>query len=101
MDSYHFMRYSDHNVLVREPHVQSLAALVLLTKKLAPRPTRYRDWLKYRKWYIRQYLRTHKQLTCHYCGKGPLKKQSYSDNDLATLDHVKPISKGGSKFHSS
>jgi 5-methylcytosine-specific restriction endonuclease McrA len=95
------MRYSNHNVLVKNPHVQSLAALVLLTKKLAPRRPSYKDWLRYRKWYIREHLRTHKKLVCHYCGKGPLKKQSDDDDDLATLDHVKPISKGGARFLSS
>jgi 5-methylcytosine-specific restriction endonuclease McrA len=95
------MRYSDHNVLVKEPHIQSLAALVLLTKQLAPRPSRYRDWLKYRRWYIRQHLKAHNKLVCHYCGKGPLRKQSDNEDNLATLDHVKPISKGGNKFHSS
>jgi 5-methylcytosine-specific restriction endonuclease McrA len=95
------MRYSSHNVLVASPHPQSLAALVLLTKKLAPRPIGYREWLRYRKWYIREYVRRHKTLECFYCGKGPLKRQSDSNDDLATLDHVKPLSKGGERFHSS
>lgn len=95
------MRYSDHNVLVKEPDLQSLAALVLLTKQLAPKRTGYRVWLKYRRWYIREHLRRHKCLMCHYCRKGPLRKQSDDENNLATLDHVKPISKGGDRFHSS
>jgi hypothetical protein len=95
------MRYSSHNVLVDSPHPQSLAALVLLTKKLAPRPTGYREWLRYRKWYIREHFRKHKKLECFYCGKGPLKKQTDHNDQLATLDHVKPLSKGGERFHSS
>jgi 5-methylcytosine-specific restriction endonuclease McrA len=95
------MRYAQHNVLVNEPHTQSLAALVLLTKKLAPKPLNYKVWLRYRKWFFRQHLKTHKKLICYYCGKGPLKKQSDFTEDLATLDHVKPLSKGGERFHSS
>lgn len=95
------MRYSNHNVLVDSPHPQSLAALVLLTKKLAPRPVGYREWLRYRKWYIREHFRKHKVLECFYCGKGPLKKQTDHNDQLATLDHVKPLSKGGERFHSS
>ena len=95
------MRYSNHNVLVHEPHPQSLAALVLLTNKLAPRPIGYRAWLKYRKWYIREHYRKYRSLECFYCGKGPLKKQTDITEELATLDHVKPLSKGGERFHSS
>lgn len=38
---------------------------------------------------------------CFYCAAGPLKKQSEINRDLATLDHVKPLSKGGERFHSS
>src|ERR1051325_6199771 len=95
------MRYSNHNVLVKNPHPQSLAALVMLTKKLAPRPFGYRVWLKYRKWYLREHWRKHHGFFCHYCGKGPLKKFSDFNDDLATLDHVRPTSKGGDNFLSS
>ena len=95
------MRYDKHNILVHEPHVQSLAALILLTKKLAPRPMGYRSWLKYRKWFLREHCRQHKTLFCFYCKKGPLKKFSDFTEDLATLDHVKPLAKGGERFHSS
>ena len=95
------MRYAQHNVLVNEPHPKSLAALVLLTKKLSPRPVSYKTWLRYRKWFLRQHLKTYKKLMCFYCNVGPLKMQSDFDKDLATLDHVKPLSKGGERFHSS
>lgn len=95
------MRYSNHNVLIKSPHIQSMAALVMLTKKLAPRPIGYRVWLSYRKWFLKEYKRKHKAFFCHYCGKGPLKKQSDFTEDLATLDHVHPVSKGGPKFLSS
>jgi len=95
------MRYSNHNLLIKNPHPQSLAALVMLTKKLAPRPYGYRVWLRYRKWYLREHKRKHKAFYCYYCGKGPLKKQSDFEYDLATLDHVHPTSKGGSKFLSA
>jgi len=95
------MRYSSHNVLVDNPHPKSFAALVLLTKNLSPRPVGYKDWLRYRKWFIREHLRKHKELSCFYCGKSSLKKQSNYTDQLATLDHVKPLSKGGERFHSS
>jgi 5-methylcytosine-specific restriction endonuclease McrA len=95
------MRYAQHNVLIHEPHPKSLAALVLLTKKLAPRPISYKVWLKYRKWFLKQELKKYKILTCFYCDKSSLKTQSDFTHDLATLDHVKPLSKGGTKFHSS
>jgi 5-methylcytosine-specific restriction endonuclease McrA len=95
------MRYSKHNVLVHEPHPQSLAALVLLTKKLAPRELDYTVWLRYRKWFLKQHMKKHGKLFCFYCAAGPLKKQSVRDKDLATLDHVKPLSKGGDRFSSS
>ena len=95
------MRYAKHNVLVHNPHPQSLAALVLLTKKLSPQPVSYKTWLKYRKWFLKQYLRKYKTLVCFYCGNGPLKSQADSNKELATLDHVKPLSKGGERFHSS
>lgn len=95
------MKYSVHNVFVKNPHPQSLAALVVLTKKLSPKPTGYKVWLKYRSWYLRQYKKTHKQFRCHYCNHGPLKKQSDNLDWLATLDHVHPTSKGGPKFLST
>jgi 5-methylcytosine-specific restriction endonuclease McrA len=95
------MRYEKHNVLVFDPHPHSLAALVLLTKKLAPKPYGFKVWLKYRSWFLREHMRKHKVLNCFYCGHGPLKKQSDFTDELATLDHVKPLSKGGERFHSS
>ena len=102
------MKYSAHNVLTDNPHLQSLAALVLLTQTLvllthkqSPKPKEYRVWLRYRKWVLKEYMLDHKKLYCHYCGRGPLKAQSRSNHDIATLDHVKPISKNGERFHTS
>jgi len=95
------MRYEKHNVLVYDPHPQSLAALVLLTKKLAPRPLSYKVWLRYRSWYLRKHWKKHKEFRCHYCGKGNLKAESDTASQLATLDHVQPLAKGGLRFHSS
>ena len=95
------MRYEKHNVLEFTPHIQSLAALVLLTKKLAPRPVGYKTWLRYRKHLLRKMYRTNRVLKCFYCGKGPLKIHTDNDSEIATLDHVKPLSKGGERFHSS
>jgi 5-methylcytosine-specific restriction endonuclease McrA len=38
---------------------------------------------------------------CTYCGKGGLKKTTDFVEQLATLDHVHPTSKGGPKFLST
>jgi len=94
------MKHSEHLVLVNDPHPQSLAALVLLTKKLAPKSPDYRIWLKYRKKILKERRKVTKNLKCHYCGKKNLKIHSHSKKNIATLDHVKPISKGGARFSS-
>ena len=95
------MRYANHNILIDDPHPQSLASLVFLTRKLAPRPIGYKTWLKYRKHLLREKYRADKTLRCYYCGKGPLQAHSDREDDIATLDHVKPLSKGGARFLST
>jgi 5-methylcytosine-specific restriction endonuclease McrA len=96
------MKHWDHNVLVQNPHPQSMAALVLLCRKYYPFPN-YKKWLKYRKHILRKIYRTAKELRCHYCDKGPLRMHSrkHGDPSHATLDHVKPVSKGGERYSSS
>ena len=96
------MKHWDHNVLVQRPHLQSMAALVLLHRHYSPFPN-YKKWLKYRKNLLRKIYRANKELRCHYCGKGSLKihTRHKGDPNHATLDHVKPVSKGGERYSSS
>jgi len=96
------MNHWNHNVLVQNPHPQSMAALVLLARKFAPFPN-YKKWLKYRKHLLRKIFRSTKELRCHYCNLGPLKMHIRKQRDPlhATLDHVKPVSKGGERYNSA
>jgi 5-methylcytosine-specific restriction endonuclease McrA len=95
------MRSYEHWLLVREPHPQSLAALVLLTRKylVATRPVRnYRLWLTYRKRVLQDFRQNAGDLVCHYCGKENLLANTRNLKRIATLDHVHPKSKGGAEF---
>ena len=91
------VRYSD-------PDISSHAALVLLKKKYKSMKTKsdrpkWRIWLSFRNRFL---SRMSKQgtLTCFYCGKSPLYKNSrITPRDLqATIDHIVPRSKGGKEF---
>jgi len=98
------MRTYEHWLLVRDPHPQSLAALVLLTRKyyVETRPLRdYRKWLAYRKHVLKKIKREKKVLSCHYCPKTNLKINTCDERELATLDHVIPKSKGGAEYSSA
>lgn len=96
------MKHWMHNVLVQNPHPQSMAALILLCRKFTPFPN-YKKWLKYRKHLLRKTYRDTGELKCHYCGKGDLKMHTRSPRapNHATLDHVKPVSKGGERYSSA
>lgn len=96
------MKTYEHWLLVREPHPQSLASLVLLTRKyvLATRSIKnYRLWLLYRKSLLKTLLKEKGSLDCHYCSKKGLKINTNSEDKLATLDHVIPKSKGGPEYN--
>lgn len=98
------MRTYEHWLLVHDPHPQSLAALVLLTRKylVITRPVRkYRVWLSYRKKLLKKLLKERGELVCHYCGKGKLRVNTLDVDKVATLDHVMPKSKGGAEYSSS
>ena len=83
-------------MIVKNPHKQSQAALVLLTKIL--RDQEIQDWLDFRD----NFLRRHK-LVCYFCGKPNLKIEVDMTNKsklkyLATIDHLIPRSKGGNEY---
>lgn len=99
------------NVLVKDPHPQSLAALVLLVSSYHYEMKK--EWFEFRKKLLKDQLRVwwkpwtwHKKstLTCVYCKKTHLKEEIEDMRDksqlktLATIDHIHPLSKGGKMF---
>lgn len=89
------------NVLVKEPHVQSRAALLLLKKHLLRFVAYYgyQGWLRFRWETLNKWLKERGNLNCYYCNKGPLVIDTDNHNPMvATLDHVVPRSKGGSEY---
>lgn len=94
-----------HTILVKEPHNQSLASLVYLTKKYLEetKEQRYNPWkyLKVRDRYMRKKAKENGKLTCIYCGKDHLDAFTKDLNFLATVDHVIPVSKGGRIYDES
>jgi 5-methylcytosine-specific restriction endonuclease McrA len=82
-------RVGNQHILVKQPHLQSPAALYLLRRKYAS-ISYYLRWEKYRK----EYLAT-QNLTCHYCKQTNLKIKSKDPKELATIDHVVPRALGG------
>lgn len=96
------IQFNKHIIYPRNPHPQSLAALILLHHNYTPIPNSVRFWLRYRKHILKLWRRKGK-FYCFYCGKGPLKKEIYPSKktnyiNLATLDHVVPVSKGGEEY---
>ena len=88
-----------HEVMVKDPHIQSQAALVLLCDKYTEESIS--QWLKFKDEYIKEYLKEHDKLECAYCGRDDLVIENEGRRqhaNLATLDHIHPLSKGGSKY---
>jgi 5-methylcytosine-specific restriction endonuclease McrA len=85
-------------ILVDNPHIQSRAAYLLLKKKI--KLIEVDIWLEFRK----QFLNNLPELTCSECGKTNLKITIENDRDkaqlrtLATIDHIKPLAKGGNRY---
>lgn len=93
------LRMKRNRIKIENPDIKSQASLVLLTKQL--RDQEIEDWLKFRDDFLND-----NELICHYCGKKNLLKEVDMTNKselsiLATIDHVKPLSKGGHKFEKS
>jgi len=86
-----------HTVLVENPHLQSLAALVKLSKGYSKEELA--KWLEFRDKFLSQF----DKLVCVYCDRDDLVKDQPEElskllPNLATIDHVHPISKGGKKY---
>jgi 5-methylcytosine-specific restriction endonuclease McrA len=84
------------HVLVEEPHVQSMAALVLLCTEYMKEELA--EWLNFRHEFFDKQIKVHGSLKCHYCGKDHLVEETTVLSKLATVDHVKPVSKGGARY---
>jgi 5-methylcytosine-specific restriction endonuclease McrA len=88
-----------HRVLVEDPHVGSLAARILLQSQL--RKEELEEWFAFRAEFLQKKKAEQGVLRCHYCGKEGLVEEVNEFSDvgsdmLATIDHVVPVSKGGS-----
>jgi 5-methylcytosine-specific restriction endonuclease McrA len=86
--------------LVESPDIQSPAALLLLSKDLIKldKTIGYRVWLDFRDKYLGEVLERDGLLRCGYCNKGHLIIDTEDKSVLATIDHIHPLSKGGSEF---
>lgn len=90
-----------HRILVKEPDVRSMAAMVLLNRQYTK--AELEKWFSFRE----KFLHKHEPLKCVYCGKGNLIIDGEECADghglghLATIDHVVPVSKGGSRYDES
>jgi 5-methylcytosine-specific restriction endonuclease McrA len=93
------MRTKRHKVMVKNPHLKSHAAAILLCKKY--RKLELFTYLRFRKEFLDTF--SDDKLKCFYCGKTNLMRELpegevKQPHNLATVDHVIPISKGGQKY---
>lgn len=87
--------------LVAEPHVQSPASLMLLNRELSQQDEtifNYQTWLEFRDKYFADIMERDFCIRCAYCCKD-LKPDSKDNKEVATIDHVIPVSKGGDIFN--
>ena len=76
-------------VYVEEPHVQSMAALVLLVKDFEL--SQLNEYLTFKHNFFSKFL----TLTCYWCDKESLQEYTNDLDILATIDHIKVVSQGG------
>lgn len=91
-----------HKVRIEEPHVGSMAAGVLLKRKLQDMELDH--WFNFRRDVFKKVREKHGRLWCHYCGKDNLLEDVTEGmgkeemKKLATLDHIVPRSQGGAEY---
>jgi len=85
-------RSKKDNIQLETPHIQSRAAYILLRNKLGFQTIN--EWLQFREVYLAQF----EVLTCAYCNKTNLDKDTEDLKNLATIDHIKPLAAGGARF---
>lgn len=94
-----------HTVRIKNPHLQSLAAGVLLKRRL--RKNELTTWLTFRSEFLAKKKQECGYLKCHYCNKKNLKEEVDESSGkrelsrLATIDHIVPRSKGGTDDESN
>jgi 5-methylcytosine-specific restriction endonuclease McrA len=89
-----------HVLIVEDPHPRSMAALIALRRTY--RDEEVQRWLKFRESILEACEAIYGCLVCHYCGRRDLVREENPLNgrqpaNMATIDHVVPLSKGGAK----
>ena len=87
--------------MIPEPHPESLASLVLLSREYSK--AQLSKWLNFRDEVLDEFIAEHGELFCTMCDKRPLLREMpefgmRQSHDLATIDHVVPRSKGGGEY---
>lgn len=96
------VREYKHYVYLQEPHPQSYAALILITRqyiRLDPEANPEINWQIY-KWRRKQVLKEHfakyGKYICTYCKRDDLTEDIKQSNvRRVTIDHIIPIGRGG------
>ena len=91
-----------NNICIDNPNIKSSASYFLLARSLMCKDTDYKEkfkWLKFRDKYLQKILDEYKTLHCEYCNHGNLKLFTKDNNQIATLDHIIPTSKGGELYN--
>jgi len=87
-------------VRVAEPHVGSMASLVMLGRTL--REAELNRWFSFREELLDEAEKRDGKLVCSYCHRDDLIRELPEDvrkaANLATIDHVVPVSKGGKRY---
>jgi len=102
-----------HKIYVEPENYKSRAAYILLYDKLSALDdspdwaSELKLWLLFRKEYLQKVLLNEGKLVCSYCGREDLvegyhswrkKHRNMKIPNLATIDHIHPLSKGGEKY---
>jgi len=94
------MKTRNHRVRHKEPHISSMAALVLLSTEY--RMHEVRRWLEFRDKFLDEFIEENGCLFCEYCSERDLLREipegQKKSARLATIDHVMPLSRGGGRF---
>lgn len=97
-------RIRQHRVLVADPHIQSPAAQVMLRIQLLKEAMKKGDewdyyfWMGFRSKWLGRQRKEFGILKCFYCNKQDLKIETKKTEMLATIDHWKPVARGGGMF---
>jgi len=86
-----------HNLLYEPDRADCHAAAVRLKDQY---PKEWENWLAFRMLFLTALETMEGSLKCHYCGADNLHKvtDGVQPQYQATIDHVKPLAKGGGKY---